>query len=84
MLEHPAEDGRCRVNILVSKTATNEVTQLTAQSLVELGLEEIETQPRMCMIHASTPIAQIREIAEMEQVDWIDIEKSAPLKSVLD
>ena len=45
---------------------------------------DLELRPRMAMVYAIVPVPALRHIAAIDQVRWIDIEKSASLELSLD
>ena len=84
LLDRDDSQKTCRVNVLMDSGLSEEAISNVLDQLRLVGADEVQLRPRMAMVHAVIPVSALKEVAEIDQVDWIDIEKSAPLASVLD
>ena len=84
LLDRKNAAATCRVNVLVGKGLSEDAIRGIVKRFALAGAVDVEVRPRMAMIHATVPVPALTEIAEIDQVSWVDTEKSAPLESVLD
>ena len=84
LLQQAERVETCRANVLMARDLSEDALEHLLKQLELVGAREIAVRPSMAMVHALVPVPALPRIADMKEVDWIDVEKSAPLQSVID
>lgn len=84
LLEGKATYMVCHANVLYERGLQHQEIEALLRKLTRAGAIEVQLRPRMAMVQATLPVLALQRVADLSQVQWIDIEKSAPLESVLD
>ena len=84
LLDGTSTRSICRVNVLFDRELRGREVDTFLAKLSGAGAFELELRPRMAMVHAALPVMALAKIAEIAHVQWVDIEKSAPLEAVMD
>lgn len=84
LIHAEATQAECHANVVLDKRLTSGEVSDVVDEFVMAGARKLDVQLSMSMVHMTLPVASLYAIADIEQVQWVDIEKSAKIESVLD
>ena len=84
LIDAEATQAECYANVVLENRLTRSQVSEIVNELIVAGARELDVRFSMSMVHMTLPVASLRSIAGIKQVQWVDIEKSAKIESVLD